>query len=1096
MVPTLVLSPELRKQLHPRRSLPGTAVAMTEATARRALAKAHELACVKGAFGSGSGSHAAIYQAGTSKVEPAHRETHVAALALLRALTAEAVRTAPVDVLAAAEHLLRRAASSVAFLGAVAALRGVCDAVRVLHEASFYGLTAGSGGWTTAVWLTSGKPDARWAARWLQVRHAVCAASDAEYAEAVALAASLREGASLLRRAELAVVFPDEPWANLDLAESQRPAERGGAPGACTFLLSAASDVEAVRAECAHPHALPGYVLDLATVLPPDELVRLCASALPGLLKKPKYGPLLKTPPRQVAHALACVRSPEAAAALAPYAGHAALQPIVLGFFRDAPELAGVVSEGKGAQAVRRLSEKRSVVATVQESGETPAILRERPWRTRPRGAAQARTVALAGLELARVVVPDGAGRREPGHREMNAEELATWRAETWEGIRTGGYACADFALVREGGGLHYLRVPEAECLAAWNEGGAHLRGSLMALVRTHGLAALPGLLKSDWMRWLGAYDGGEEYLAGIMCLVSPAVAPRIARVAARRKGYRRVALAWLAEHAEIAATGLVPDAVGPAGEARSDAEAALLFLAARDRDAVGRASARYDEGTRAAVSALLARDPLLLGVKPAKRPAFLRDAELPVVTLRGGGVLDADGRDALLELLQSCPLEPPYAALARLRDACAPGALEAFAGELVEQWALGDAPGRHEWMLLTAVQFPSEASVRRIGALAREWARKNQEKAKRACSALAQLADARALMHLAHIAETTRFDALRKHASALVLEAAEALGLSPEALGDRTVPDLGLAPDGTLSLSYGARALTVSLDETLRPVVRVVGEGEDAATSASARSLPRPTRADDAALVKAAKARFDALRADLEAVADRERRRMERAMTTGRAWSAEDFRAVLVAHPLSGHMVRRLVWAARDVAGERTFRVAEDSSFADAGDAPFTPSSDASVRIAHPVELTADELTTWVGVFGDYGILQPFEQLGRAVFAPTAKECKATELGRVAGRVAPARKVLGALESRGFRRESASEVGTFVRDAVAVDGARVVVRLTVTPGCDIESLAHAADQTTGAATVVDAQGAALPLGALSARDFSELVRDGTSLGA
>ncbi|MBL0192836.1 MAG: DUF4132 domain-containing protein [Myxococcales bacterium] len=688
----------------------------------------------------------------------------------------------------------------------------------------------------------------------------------------------------------------------------------------------------------------------------------------------------------------------------------------------------------------------------------------------------------------------------EPVHRGMSAEELAAWRADTWEAIRTSKYACADFALIRERGQLVYRRVPDDERLAAWNTGRAHLRGSPLSLVRAHGLAALPGFLKTDWLRWLGGYEDGVAHLEAFMCLVSPEAAPRMARVAARRKKYRRVALAWLAEHAEIAALGLIPDALGAQGEARSDAEAALRFLADRDAAAVAGASDRYDAESRDLVAGLLARDPLAIGAKPPKRPPFLREAELPPLTLAGGGELDADGRDALLELLQSCPLDPPYAGIARLRASFAPGALEAFAGELVEQWVLGDAPGRHEWMLFAAALFPSEASGRRLGALAREWARKHQEKAKRACSALAQLADDRALMHLAHIAETTRFDGLRQHARALVLEAAEARGLTEGELGDRTVPDLGLAPDGTLALSYGARDFTVSLDEALRPLVRVGSAqgspGGPAGSDAGSRSLPRPTREDDSEAVKAAKARFDALRADLEAVADRERRRMERAMVSGREWGLEAFRTLLVAHPLVGSLARRLVWSARGPSGDRTFRVAEDGSLADARDASLELPAGATVRVAHPVELPGDERAAWAGLFADYAILQPFEQLGRAVASPTPKERRATALERVAGRAVSAPKALGTLESRGFRRASAGEVGLFLRDAVGADGARLSVRLSVRPGCDISDLAHSPPQTTGAATVVDARGEGLTFGALSARDFSELVRDGLALGA
>ncbi len=52
------------------------------------------------------------------------------------------------------------------------------------------------------------------------------------------------------------------------------------------------------------------------------------------------------------------------------------------------------------------------------------------------------------------------------------------------------------------------------------------------------------------------------------------------------------------------------------------------------------------------------------------------------------------------------------------------------------------------------------------------------------------------------------------------------------------------------------------------------------------------------------------------------------------------------------------------------------------------------------------------------------------------------------------------------------------------------MARLPLTPGFEIEILAHAGDQTTGAATLADAEGEALTFGALDPVSFSELVRD------
>ena len=50
-----------------------------------------------------------------------------------------------------------------------------------------------------------------------------------------------------------------------------------------------------------HP---PPYAPDVAGVFPPETSLPILARALELLLVKPAYGPLLKTPPRDVAEAI------------------------------------------------------------------------------------------------------------------------------------------------------------------------------------------------------------------------------------------------------------------------------------------------------------------------------------------------------------------------------------------------------------------------------------------------------------------------------------------------------------------------------------------------------------------------------------------------------------------------------------------------------------------------------------------------------------------------------------------------------------------------------------------------------------------------
>jgi hypothetical protein len=72
----------------------------------------------------------------------------------------------------------------------------------------------------------------------------------------------------------------------------------------------------------------------------------------------------------------------------------------------------------------------------------------------------------------------------------------------------------------------------------------------------------------------------------------------------------------------------------------------------------------------------------------------------------------------------------------------------------------------------------------------------------------------------------------------------------------------------------------------------------------------------------------------------------------------------------------RGLVW----MQGTRTFRVAEDGSFADPEDSPLVL-GESLVFLLHPLNQDPGLLACWRKLFEDYEILSPFPQLNREVF-------------------------------------------------------------------------------------------------------------------
>jgi hypothetical protein len=122
------------------------------------------------------------------------------------------------------------------------------------------------------------------------------------------------------------------------------------------------------------------------------------------------------------------------------------------------------------------------------------------------------------------------------------------------------------------------------------------------------------------------------------------------------------------------------------------------------------------------------------------------------------------------------------------------------------------------------------------------------------------------------------------------------------------------------------------------------------------------------------------------------------------------------------------------------TFRVAEDKTYAGDTDAAITVGAHATVGIVHPLELDADSIARWSRVFADYELLQPFEQLGRAVHHATAEETASKKLSRFAGKDVRAGAVMGLL-SHGWSRGPVEDNG------VVYELVHPLGHMTVSPG-------------------------------------------------
>jgi hypothetical protein len=611
-----------------------------------------------------------------------------------------------------------------------------------------------------------------------------------------------------------------------------------------------------------------------------------------------------------------------------------------------------------------------------------PPVFRAPPWRAKKRAAAEATFDGLTPravepvVDLSSIDPKTLARDVQLSHTSFNGgatvESLVARLARNeWVEVRAVlPLSLEDLEAMRTAGVLPKLRGGEYWVHDAYSPG-------LTAILARHGAPAIPALialapaLKGALAAEL-AYAGAVE--------VAPLVLGWMGG-----KATRKAAEQWARRFPRHAAAALVPIALGPASgtKAVTERDRARLLLAsiarAGHRAVILEEAAHHGDAVRDAAALLLDRDPLELA--PSKPPKLLEGLEgLPRVTLRDGRALSAEATTLLLEMLAFSPADPPYVGIEQTKEACDPRSLDAFVEALVRTWVAAGMPTAHEWAVRAVALIGTDKAARFLFDRARAWAQDNQkQRAILAIDVLGAMGTDLALSLVGRMSRSSLRQYMKDRAVELLAEIASNRGLTTDELEDRTAPELGLDEHGSMRLDFGPRSFRVGFDEHLRPFAQTeAGERLDA--------LPRASKSDDAALAKAAGEAWKTLKSEAEKVARDQIARLERMMGEERRVEAEVFRDAFVAHPLVGHLAKRLVWGAFDASGAllETFRVAEDRSLATVEDEPYALPDTARVGVIHPYALRDQPglAARWGQVLSDYAILQPFAQLGRPVLS------------------------------------------------------------------------------------------------------------------
>lgn len=935
---------------------------------------------------------------------------------------------------------------------------------------------------------------------WLHLRRAVCQAPQDQYEELVSWARSQRPTMDLEGRCLLATVLPDLDWgaeeARACLAAATKQWSANVLPDCVWPLLASVRDPQLVLQVCTESSYMgpdPGMMSTFLANLGRGAY-DIALHYRTGTVKEKWFEPLWSIP------------DPVLAAKLRILLDDRNLRPKLTSYYASFPHIGIPCLAEAVATGIKQKDTARTILTQLLRTGEPlpsmttrerhvceqlrsrfpqnqveaqpselPGVLVQPPWLAKKRVA---RSPIVVEVSLP-TDFPESIewGKSKPKGYFYNVPPPANMPNQNAEARIRSKMQKNDYPSLSDIDSLN-----DQQALQIWEEPHPWYEpwqglGPLLARFELRGIS---GFL-------LYAQRNLHAVAVELQRVNSPRVASVMATALAGQKS-KKIARSWFSRFPQAAVTGLIPIAVGSDKKQRPLAEDALRWVHHSFPDLDIRAVAnQFGLGAGEAVQEILSFDPLqLYPNKIPALPAWLDVSGLPRPLLHNDHALPTSAVQHLCSMLAFSPIDPPYAGLEEVARACKSDSLAEFCWELYSTWHTAGGPAKDKWAFFALSHFGGDEAVRRLSPAIRVWPQEGLfARAEQGLDVLASIGTDLALMNVYQMSQKLKSKALQEKANAKMDEISARRGLTREELADRLVSDLDLEADGTCSLDFGTRQFKVVFDELLRPGLL----GPD---GSPVKDLPKPNSQDNAELAEAASNRWKALKKDAKTIAKGQLTRLEIAMSMRRRWDQTSWSNFLLGHPLLIHLVRRLLWGVyQQDQLVATFRVAEDSSLADAQDDTYRlgTAEDLQIGLPHPLELSKQELDKWSEVFGDYNILQPFPQLGRSIQRLTDPEKSATEITRQVGRKVHFGKLLG-LEHRGWSRGQAWDSGVCV-DMTKPMGAGRQAHLEFSDGLYLGMVQDSGDQTLGACFVLEGDSEAkVPLAQLDEILISELLSD------
>lgn len=390
--------------------------------------------------------------------------------------------------------------------------------------------------------------------------------------------------------------------------------------------------------------------------------------------------------------------------------------------------------------------------------------------------------------------------------------------------------------------------------------------------------------------------------------------------------------------------------------------------------------------------------------------------------------LLDKEGKplDAAIQiylLLQSIDhTSAPNELLEEMAEYVDAQSLADFSAVLIRQWAEAEAPAKEKWVLYIGALFGDRQLIPLLGERIKKWSECGRGAiAAETVKILSFINDTSALIAIDKIKRTIKNKQVKGAAEEALEMAAENAGLTQEQLADRLVSGLGFDKQGLQTFSYGTRQFLVKVTRDHQLAVLQENTGK------TLKSLPAPGANDDAAMAAQAKSRFAQLKKDLKTMAGIQVQRLEESLSKQRLWSVEEWRGLFVDNRIMFQFAVGLIWGIYDDGKlEQTFRYMDDGTFNTVDEEEYLLPSEASIGLVHPLELDDELLNGWKAQLADYEVVQPFQQLERAVHLAKEEERPLTVLHRLPGEEFSPAAFAKALEKLGWMKSTPEDGGYY----------------------------------------------------------------------